>query len=78
MRVLVLDSNARDFPASLLVEQGLHEALAAEPNLALQLSFEYLSLTRFRGKAQRDADEIYTRFQRLAWKSSRLRLICWM
>lgn len=55
MRVLVLDSNARDFPASLLVEQGLHEALAAEPNLALQLSFEYLSLTRFRGKAQRDA-----------------------
>lgn len=54
-RVLVLDSHARDFPATEFVEQSLRETLAASSNPATQLTFEYLNLTRFRDISQREA-----------------------
>lgn len=54
-RVVVLYSNARDFPAVEVAEQGLREGLIPLQGLAVQLSSEYLELSRFRDKQQRDS-----------------------
>lgn len=54
-RVVVLYSNARDFPAVEVAEQGLREGLIPLQGLAVQFSSEYLELSRFRDKQQRDS-----------------------
>lgn len=54
-QVVVLYSNARDYPATEIAEQGLLEGLADTQGLGVHFSSEYLELSRFRDKQQRDA-----------------------
>lgn len=54
-RVVVLYSMPLDFPATKMVEEGLHAVLAREHGLSVQLFSEYLDLSRFRDASQRQA-----------------------
>jgi signal transduction histidine kinase len=54
-RVVILYSQPRDFPATEMVEKGIHEELDAEKRFSVQLFSEYLDLSRFRDAAQRQA-----------------------
>ncbi len=54
-QVVVLYSNARDFPATEIAEQGLLEGLGDIQGVGVRFSSEYLELSRFRDRQQRDA-----------------------
>lgn len=54
-RVVVLYSMPLDFPATKLVEDGLHAVLTRAHGLSVQFFSEYLDLSRFRNASQRQA-----------------------
>lgn len=54
-QVVILYSQPRGFPATEMVEKGLHDVLAEQTQFSIQLFPEYLDLSRFRDIAQRQA-----------------------
>lgn len=71
-RVVILYSTARDFPATEQVERGISEGLAGEKKLSLQLSSEYLELSRFRDRGH---DKALADLLRQRYGSSKIDLV---
>lgn len=51
-RVVILYSHPRDFPAAVMVEDGIRQTFVHETQLSVQLFSEYLDLSRFRDQSQ--------------------------
>lgn len=60
-RVLILYSDERMIPASIIVDQGIHEVFTGENSKHIELYSEFLDVARFPGEEQRERQRIFFR-----------------